>query len=165
MKYHSTDSHVQKETPLDEKLRAAFADLIRPGYYITQMEDDSMSPYIPRGSILIMEEDQAIGSVVEVIWREKRWIRYCYRGGEDDHWLFLPLNLNKDRHFEAFTSTPKNIKGTRIIGRLAFYVYFGKRNRDELQQRISKLLEAGDIRKLLKISEFKRIVSIDDFFS
>ena len=165
MKYHSTDSHVQKETPLDENLRDAFARLIQPGYYVTQMDDDSMSPYIPKGSVLIMEEDQAVGSVVEVIWQEKRWIRYCYRGGEDNHWLFLPLNLSKDRQYEAFTSSPRNIRATRIIGRLAFYIYFGKRNRVELRRRISKLLEAGDIRKLLKISEFKRIVSIDDFFS
>lgn len=140
----------RKNTPLDQKLRDVFSHVIQPGMYVTEMKDQSMSPFIPKGALLLMEEDQAIFPIVEVQWKRKRYIRQCVSLEKYDHWEFRPRNTE----FPSFTSTPLNIKDTQIIGSLYCVLYFGKQN--SKTEVIEKLKKAGDLRNLLKISEFNK---------
>ena len=156
MQYKKYTAPTRKETPLDENLRKAFGELIDPGMYVVEMTDRSMSPFIAKGSILVMEEEQAIGEIVDVVCHYKgesnRYIRRCVKGEKENHWIFSPLNLNGN--YPSFTSNPYNIKDTQIIGSLRFFLNFGSRRSKNRQ--IKKLIEAGDIRNLLKISEFNK---------
>jgi len=97
-----------------------------------------------------MQEDQAIGRIVEVIWNGKRYIRKCVQGQKEHHWIFAPL----DDSFPFFTSTPYNIKETEIIGSLRFIMRFGG-GVDP-----SRLLDAGEFAKLQVITEFRRVKKI-----
>jgi len=156
MQYKKYTAPTRKETPLDENLRKAFGELIDPGMYVVEMTDRSMSPFIAKGSILVMEEEQAISEIVDVVWHyegeSNRYIRKCVKGEKENHWIFSPLNLNGDH--QSFTSNPYNTKNTQIIGHLRIVLNFGLRR--SKNEQIEKLLEAGSLRNLLEISEYNK---------
>ncbi len=60
MQYKKYTAPTRKETPLDENLRKAFGELIDPGMYVVEMTDRSMSPFIAKGSILVMPKSREI---------------------------------------------------------------------------------------------------------
>ena len=146
-------------TPLDPKLKETLSKLIKPGMYVLEMTDRSMVPAIPKNSILVLEEDQAIAGIVHVEYRGrnsnlrgKRFIRRCVQMDRPHHWLFSPINTNGS--YPTFTSTPYNLPETVILGSLQFVLYFGSgRSRNRI---IDEILEIGSFENLLKISEFNK---------
>jgi len=151
VKQHSISTH-SEGTPLDEELRIAFSKLIKRGMYAVVMNDDSMVPFIQKGSLVFFKEDHAVSRLVEVIYKDQRFIRIMRAGVEEHHWIYYPAN----HKYKPFYSTAKNCPEFRIIGNYCFSLQLGKSFSHFEAKDIKNLIEASDIRKLLTITKFNR---------